>query len=323
MKRFATLAFASSIAAGFLFACSSDNSDDSGGGAGHTSSAGSGTAGSSAGSLSIGGGGSGAINTQGGNSTAGSATAGSSNGGSGTAGSGTGGASGGSSSNGGAANGGAANGGSAGGDNANAVVSTCQAQTYTPTATPGAACATKMVPVAKLISDFEAAGAPAGWGVYPNVDGMTGFTPATVMSSAGGANGTAKALAFTVTNLAQGIKIEVGFGTQCQDVRTFKGLSFWAKGSIDAATMPYAVDANTLVLQVGSETSALGGCQGGTCSAAPPDKRITISADWKEYRIPWDCFGDGKVFDGYYTRILFSAFGTNSSFAIDQVGYYQ
>ena len=61
---------------------------------------------------------------------------------------------------------------------------------------------------------------------------------------------------------------------------------------------------------------------GECCAAAPPDKRITISADWKEYRIPFDCFGDGLVFDGYYTNILFSAFGTNSTFAIDQVGYY-
>ena len=75
-------------------------------------------------------------------------------------------------------------------------------------------------------------------------------------------------------------------------------------------------------LFTGSEKSLLGGCVGDGCSAAPPDKRITIAADWKEYRIPFDCFGDGLVFDGYYTNILFSAFGTNSSFAIDQVGYY-
>jgi hypothetical protein len=151
---------------------------------------------------------------------------------------------------------------------------------------------------------------------------MTGFTPTTATPSAGGANATAMALNYVVTNLAQGIKLQVGFGTQCQDVRTFQGLSFWAKGTIDAATMPFAVDANTIVIQIGSETSLLGGYMGGTCSAAPPDKRVVISADWKEYRIPFNCFGDGKVFDGYYTNILFSAFGTNSNFSIDQVGYY-
>jgi hypothetical protein len=126
----------------------------------------------------------------------------------------------------------------------------------------------------------------------------------------------------TVTTLAQGIKVQVGFGTQCQDVRTFEGFSFWAKGTIDAATMPYEVAANTLVLQVGSEKSLLGGCMGESCAPAPPDKRITISADWKEYRIAFDCFGDGKVFDGYYTNILFNAFGTNAAFSIDEVGYY-
>jgi hypothetical protein len=181
---------------------------------------------------------------------------------------------------------------------------------------------TKAVPATPLIAAFETAGAAPGWGVYPNVDGMTGFTPATATPSAGGANGTTMALSYVVTNLAQGIKLQVGFGTQCQDVRTFQGLSFWAKGTIDAATAPFAVDANTIVIQVGSEKSLLGGCVGDGCSAAPPDKRITIAADWKEYRIPFDCFGDGLVFDGYYTNILFSAFGTNSSFSIDQVGYY-
>ena len=194
---------------------------------------------------------------------------------------------------------------------------------YTPTATPGAACVTTVVPAVKLISDFEAAGVAPGWGVYPNVDGMTGFTPTTATPSTtlGGANGTAKSLSFAVTALTQGIKIQVGFGTQCQDVRTFSGLSFWAKGTIDAATQPFAVDANTLVLFLGSEESAQGGCTT-ACSTAPNDKRITITTDWKEYRIPFNCFGNAMGFDGYYTNILINAFGTNSSFAIDQVGYY-
>jgi len=80
--------------------------------------------------------------------------------------------------------------------------------------------------------------------------------------------------------------------------------------------------ADTLVLQVGSEKSLWGGCVGDGCAAAPPDIRIAISSDWKAYRIPFDCFGDGLVFDGYYTNVLISAFGTNSSFSIDQVGYY-
>ena len=93
--------------------------------------------------------------------------------------------------------------------------------------------------------------------------------------------------------------------------------------AIDAATAPFPVDANTLVLLLGSETSSQGGCTGASCSAAAPDKRVTITADWKQYEIPFDCFGTGTVFDGYYTNILFNAFGTNSNFAIDEVGYYK
>jgi hypothetical protein len=318
MKRFTTFAFVGTIVAGGLFACSSDPdpSDTNGGHAGTTSTAGTiGTGGSNAGgSLNTGGSG---INTQGGSApVAGTAAGGTSAGG--TAAGGT--------AAGGTAAGGTAAGGTGGSsDNPNAVVSMCAPQTYTPTATPGAACATTVVPAAKLISDFE--NAVAGWGIYRNMGtatDLTGVTPNTAppTATAGGANATAKALAVTVANVTQGIRLEVGYGTQCQDVRTFKGLSFWAKGTIDAATEPYAVDANTIVLQVGAETSKLGGCTTGTCADAPPDKRITISADWKEYRIPFDCFGDGKVFDGYYRNILFNVFGTNSNFAIDQVGYY-
>jgi len=322
MKRFTTFAFVGTILAGGMFACSSDpNTDDTNGGhagtgtvAGTTGVGGSSTAGSPA----VGGTG---INTQGGSAP----VAGTAAGGTAAGGTAAGGTAAGGTAAGGTAAGGTANGGSGGGDNPNAVVSMCDPQKYTPTDTPGAACVTKVVPAAKLISDFE--GAVAGWGIYRNMGtatDLTGVTPNTAppTSSAGGANNTAKALAVTVAGVTQGIRIEVGYDTQCQDVRTFKGLSFWAKGTIDAATEPYAVDANTIVLQIGSETSKLGGCTTGTCADAPPDKRITISADWKEYRIPFDCFGDGKVFDGYYRNILFNVFGTNSNFAIDQVGYY-
>lgn len=217
---------------------------------------------------------------------------------------------------------GGGNGGASGSGPLPPYVATCAPQKYTPTATPGAACETTFVPEVQLIAGFEGEGVAPGWGVYPNVDGKTGFTPATATPAAGGANETTQALAFKVTNLQQGIKVQVGFGTQCQDVRTFKGISFWAKGNIDGATQPFIVTANTLVVQLGGEKTLLGGCQGAGCVAAPPDKRVSISAEWREYRIPFDCFGDGKVFDGYYTTILFNAFGPNSNFAIDEVGYY-
>lgn len=307
MKHLTTLALLVTSAVCGLAACSS-NVDEPGNTAGKSSGGSSaGTSNVTAGTPS---GGSGSVPIAGSTSTAGTPATGGSGGGGGGANGGTAGSSGG------------ASGGSGGAaTNPNAVVATCATQMYTPTDAPGAACVTKAVPAAKLIAAFETAGAAAGWGVYPNVDGMTGFTPATATPSTGGANGTTMALNFTVTNLTQGMKLQVGFGTQCQDVRTFEGLSFWAKGTIDAATMPFAVDANTLVIQLGSENSFLGGCMG-ECEAAPPDKRVTLSADWKEYRIPFDCFGDGMVFQGYFTNILFSAFGSNSAFSIDEVGYY-
>ena len=320
MKHITSLALVATFAGLALAACSSDpESSSTTGTAGSTShpgtagAAGTGTAGATTGTAGATTGTAGATTgTAGASSTAGAGAGGSAGAGTGgSAGAGTGGS------------GTAGSGGAGGAGNPNAVVATCAAQTYTPTATPGAACVTKAVPVTTLVAAFETAGTAPGWGVYPNVDGKTGFMPTMATPSAGGANASTMALNFTVANVEQGIKIEVGFGMQCQDVRTFKGLSFWAKGTIDAATMPFAVEANNIVVQIGSETSLLGGCMGGTCSAAPPDKRVAISADWKEYRVPFDCFGDGKVFDGYYTKILFSAFGTNSTFSIDQVGYYQ
>lgn len=324
MKHFNALALAATVASIGLAACSSDPEDNSPTGTAGTTTGGSlATAGTTTTVAGTPTGGSTGVTT--GGSTAGTTatTAGTSPGGTSSAGTGAGGTSSAGTAAGGTSSGGSAgSGGSGGASNPNAVVTTCGTQKYTASATPGAACVTKVVPATPLIAAFETAGAAAGWGVYPNVDNGTGFTPTTATPSAGGANGTTMALNFAVTGLAQGIKLQVGFGTQCQDVRTFQGFSFWAKGTIDAATLPFEVAANTLVLQVGSEKSLLGGCVGDGCAAAPPDKRIAISTDWKEYRIPFDCFGDGLVFDGYYTNVLISAFGTNSSFSIDQVGYY-
>jgi hypothetical protein len=340
MKYLTTFAFVASLAgiAG-MAACSSGSSDapTAAGGSGNTSAGGAATAGAATAGAATAGAATGGAATggaaRGGAATGGAATGGAS--GAGTAGSagasgaGAGGASAGSGgASGGAGGASAGSGGASGsGGGSSAVVTTCGAQVYTPTATPNAVCVTKVVPAAKLVSDFEAAGVAPGWGVYPTVDAMTGFVPttATPSTTAGGANGTTKSLSFVVTALAQGIKIQVGFGTQCQDVRTFTGLSFWAKGTIDAvATTPYQVNANTLVLELGSENTAQGGCMAGTmtCSTAPNDQRVTITTDWKEYRIPFNCFGNAMGFDGYYTNILFHAFGTNSNFAIDQVGYY-
>jgi hypothetical protein len=333
MKSFSWLAV-SCLVVGTFVGCSSNptsNTEDEpgSGGSGGNSRAGSsatvagtsnssGTASTPAGGTGNAAGGS--SPAQGGQSMAGSSPGGSppASGGSGTGGSaepGTGGQSGGSGP-------GGANGGAGGTGPLPPFVAACAPQKYTPSATPGAACVSTFVPELPLVASFEEEGVAPGWGIYPTVDGGTGFAPTSATPSVGGANDTTQSLACKVVNLPQGVKVQVGFGTQCQDVRTFKGISFWAKGSIDGTTQPFIVTANTLVIQLGSEKSLLGGCQGAGCAASPPDKRVSISGEWREYRIPFDCFGDGKVFDGYYTNILFNAFGANSNFAIDEVGYY-
>jgi len=35
------------------------------------------------------------------------------------------------------------------------------------------------------------------------------------------------------------------------------------------------------------------------------DRRVAITTNWQEYRIPFGCFGNGMVFDGYFTNMLF------------------
>jgi hypothetical protein len=212
---------------------------------------------------------------------------------------------------------GTAGSGGSGGGNPNAVIAECGTQMYTPGAAAGAACTTTVVPATPLIASFESGA--AGWHVYP--ENNAGFAPQTATPAPGGANGTANALAFKVTNVDKGIRIQVDFGMQCQDVRTFKGLSFWAKGTVDKYD-PFTIPANTLVVYLNSEKTENGGCTS-NCAAGPHDKRVPIEAGWKEYRIPFDCFGDATTFAGYYTRIWFDAMGSNSDFAIDEVGYYK
>ncbi len=333
MKYLTTFAFVASLAgiAG-MAACSSGSDSDSGSsaGSGNTSAGGAGTGGSgTAGTPAAGAAFGGAATAgapaggapAGGSSTGGAATGGAgAGGGAGKGGTGGGGAGGTSGGGAGGTSGGGTSGGGAGGGS-NAVVATCVGQVYTPTASPGGSCATSAAPTVPLISSFDD-GTAAGWGAYAN--GAGAFTNGAPTPTTGGANNTAKALSFTV-NQSQGIRIEAGFGT-CQDVRTFQGLSFWAKGTIDAATVgvspnQFSVDANTLVITLGSEKSAQGGCTSACVDA--PDRRVTITADWKEYRVPFNCFGpDGTRFDGYFKDILFNAYGTMSNFAIDQVGYY-
>ena len=221
--------------------------------------------------------------------------------------------------------GGAATGGGGAGGGSGAIVTMCPGKTYTPTTTPGGVCAGNVqVPAVAGIANFDS-GTAAGWGVYANGTGGT-VTPAITTNaatpSAPGANGSAMSLAYTVAGAAKGIRINDGYG-MCQDVRTFTGLSFWAKGTVDAATTPTAdfpVDANTLIITLGAEKSAQGGCTTG-CSNVP-DIRLTITSDWKLYEIPFNCFGDATVFDGYFNSILISEYGTNANFAIDEVSYY-
>jgi hypothetical protein len=270
------------------------------------------------GSVGVSGGGSTGVSGGGaGGATAGTGGASGGTGGAATGGGGAGGATGGT--------GGAATGGGGAGGGSGAIVTMCPGKTYTATATPGGVCAGNVqVPAVVGIANFDS-GTAAGWGVYANGTGGT-VTPTITTNaatpSAPGANGSAMALAYTVAGAAKGIRINDGYG-MCQDVRTFTGLSFWAKGTVDAATTPTAdfpVDANTLIITLGAEKSAQGGCTTGCLNV--PDIRLTISSEWKLYEIPFNCFGDATVFDGYFNSILISEYGTNATFAIDEVSYY-
>jgi len=56
-------------------------------------------------------------------------------------------------------------------------------------------------------------------------------------------------------------------------------------------------------------------------AARTPTSQV-ITTTWTEYRIPFDCFGDGTVFDGHLLSMLLEVRGDTFDVSIDNVGYY-
>jgi hypothetical protein len=217
--------------------------------------------------------------------------------------------------------------GSSGG-NPDAIVTTCGDQTYAAASPSKGVCAAPTVIKSPSISTFE--DGALGWGVYDNEGAGTTTTPATyengaIVPAAPGANGSGKAIQYLGgKDFPRGLRFNLGY-TDCLDVKAFEGISFWAKGTI-AAEAPggWDVAASNLVVQIGSQNS-LPTSEGGDCTEncyMHPDARITLTADWKEYRIPFDCFGDGKVFDGHMKSLLFVVRGSTFDVSIDEVNFY-
>jgi hypothetical protein len=219
-------------------------------------------------------------------------------------------------------------GGSGGSGGSDAFIVTCGVQTYTPASPATGACAAPTVLKDASISTFDD-DAP-GWGVYDNEGAGTTTTPSTYANgplspASPGANGSAKAIHYLGgKDFAKGLRFHLGYG-ECQDVKAFQGISFWAKGTIAAETAGgWGVAADTLVVQLGSQNS-LPTNEGGDCTEScymHPDKRVTLTSDWREYRIPFDCFGDGKIFDGHLKSLLFVVRGATFDVSLDEVSFY-
>ncbi len=86
--------------------------------------------------------------------------------------------------------------------------------------------------------------------------------------------------------------------------------------------------ANTLVVLLGTQKT-VPVAEGGDCVVGTdplcyihPDYQMTLTGDWREYRIPFDCFGDGSVFDGHVLSLLFHARGASFDFSIDEISFY-
>ena len=170
-------------------------------------------------------------------------------------------------------------------------------------------CATKVVPAAPLLTDFESYDGMqpvhtemGSWGftigtmptvayagLYPLND-MTG-TYTLIMS--GGANGSNYAPRGSNT-LATMWGGGVGFWMGCTDARAYAGLSFWARG-----VTPNGMLSVSLSMEDTSAPAA-DPAGGGTCTpagamgCAGPSAAIALTADWTQYTVPWAMFMPGR-----------------------------
>jgi hypothetical protein len=170
-------------------------------------------------------------------------------------------------------------------------------------------CATKVVPAAPLLTDFEAYDGTVplhtetgSWtftiGTMPTVayaglytlNDMTG-TYSLIMG--GGANSSMRAPRGSNT-MATSWGGGVGLWMGCIDARTFAGLSFWARGASPNGMVSVGLSMEDTSAPA-ADPAGGGTCTpAGTMGCAGPSAAIAITADWTQYTIPWAMFMPGR-----------------------------
>lgn len=175
-------------------------------------------------------------------------------------------------------------------------------------------CATKVVPAAPLLTDFESydgtkpaygtgswtfsigpTATPAYGGLYALSEGTVGETPPAAYTLAmaagsGTSNWAARAVNMATTDWGGGIGMWMG----CVNASSFTGLTFQVRGSGPLGTARVA-----LAMEDATPPDAANAAGGGTCTPAPadgcksPSFEFPITADWTPVTIPWAMFMPG------------------------------
>jgi hypothetical protein len=203
--------------------------------------------------------------------------------------------------------------------------------TYTAaSSSTGSGCSTVEVPGGAGINDFETTdkatwmrhylqGSPAGTITDPSsfTDGDAAGVNRVTSTAA---NGTTASIHYagsgwvgTGADGDDGIRVSSSFAT-CQDVRTYSGVSFWAKGTTAASTDWGGIAANTVILFLSDGTTNI-------------DTRVALTGGdtWTEYRVPFNCVGDTSMpskFEGYVKSFDIQIHAPTFDIALDEVSFY-
>jgi hypothetical protein len=178
-------------------------------------------------------------------------------------------------------------------------------------------------------ADFE--DSDDGFGVYASENAAEGSLTKPVGGMLGGlatndtsegADGTSGSLLYAgsgydpsvVDSGPGGIRFAADLTEACSDVTGLTGISFWAKGTIDATTEWGGVPANTLILYLVADVADEGGSQ--------VDFRQELTGTWTEYQIPFADFGAEGYDATVVERVKFMLPGGAFDVGIDQVGFY-
>ncbi len=139
------------------------------------------------------------------------------------------------------------------------------------------------------------------------------------IDTTGGANSTAKSVhyvgtGFTGNAAPGGINIANDLTSDdCHDATTYTGVSFWAKGTVDANAAGYAVDANIVIVYIGDGTNEM-------------SYRAAVTTTWGNVQLAFDDAGwyapaavDLSAIK--YVKLLVA--GANFDIAYDEIGWYK